>query len=136
MRTGTDGHRWIGKAIENGALHTWGKGYTEWGGWNRLIGLWTAFEPIAQAMGEQDHGTGETRKRWLLPLLQELDFNEITHPDDIEPNATLFAEMMEGRRSRFSIDKRMYRKNGDPIWVRVTVSALEEEDASSLVAKP
>jgi PAS domain S-box-containing protein len=59
--------------------------------------------------------------------LRELDFNEITHPDDIEPNATLFTEMMEGRRSRFSIDKRMYRKDGDPIWVRVTVSALEPD---------
>jgi PAS domain S-box-containing protein len=59
--------------------------------------------------------------------LRELDFNEITHPDDIEPNATLFAEMMEGRRSRFSIDKRMSRKDGRSIWVRVTVSALEHD---------
>jgi len=59
--------------------------------------------------------------------LRGLDFNEITHRDDIEPNATLFTDMMEGRRSGFSVDKRMYRKDGSPIWVRVTVSALEHE---------
>ena len=59
--------------------------------------------------------------------LRGLNFNEITHRDDIEPNATLFAELMEGRRSRFSVDKRMYRKDGLPIWVRVTVSALEPD---------
>jgi len=59
--------------------------------------------------------------------LQDVDFNEITHRDDIEPNAMLFAELMEGRRTRFSVDKRMYRKDGLPIWVRVTVSALEDE---------
>jgi PAS domain-containing protein len=35
--------------------------------------------------------------------------------------------MMEGRRSRFSIDKRMSRKDGRSIWVRVTVSALEHD---------
>jgi len=59
--------------------------------------------------------------------LRVLDFNGITHRDDIEPNATLFTEMMEGRRSRFSVDKRMYRKDGYQIWVRVTVSALEKD---------
>lgn len=59
--------------------------------------------------------------------LQGITFNEITHRDDIEPNATLFAEMMEGLRDRFSLDKRMYRKDGLPIWVRLTASALERD---------
>lgn len=59
--------------------------------------------------------------------LRGLNFNEITHRDDVELNASLFAEMMEGGRSRFSVDKRIYRKDGLPIWVRVTVSALEHD---------
>ncbi|MGH2752417.1 MAG: PAS domain S-box protein [Actinomycetota bacterium] len=59
--------------------------------------------------------------------LRDLDFNTITHRDDIEPNATLFRELMEGRRLRFSVDKRIYRRDGLPIWVRVTVAALSDE---------
>ncbi|CAN5680662.1 hypothetical protein BH20ACT23_BH20ACT23_26680 [soil metagenome] len=46
--------------------------------------------------------------------LQGLNFNAITHRDDIEPNATLFAEMMEGRRARFSVDKRMIARTAFP----------------------
>src|SRR5690606_29233989 len=43
--------------------------------WNRLTGAWTAFKSAAAATGsDADPGTGLTREKWLLPLIQELGY--------------------------------------------------------------
>lgn len=48
--------------------------------WNRLLGVWVAFEDARQALPEADLGTSLTRERWLLPLFQELGYGRVqTH---------------------------------------------------------
>ncbi len=46
--------------------------------WNRLSGLWGAFQAARDRLGPTDAGTTLTRERWLLPLFQELGFGRLS----------------------------------------------------------
>ena len=52
--------------------------------WNRLNGLWAAFQAARGRLGKSDAGTTLTRERWLLPLFQELGFGRLTTTKAVE----------------------------------------------------
>ncbi|HQF62362.1 MAG TPA: N-6 DNA methylase [Anaerolineaceae bacterium] len=54
--------------------------------WNRLQGLWGAFETARARLGPADAGTTLTRERWLLPLFQELGFGRLNTARAVEIN--------------------------------------------------
>jgi formate hydrogenlyase transcriptional activator len=56
--------------------------------------------------------------------LCQLSFLEITHEDDRARNAVLIAELLEGSRQQFQIEKRYRRKDGQLIWVSNNVSLV------------
>jgi formate hydrogenlyase transcriptional activator len=56
--------------------------------------------------------------------LQALTFVDITHPDYREANWALAAELLEGKRQQFQIEKQYRRKDGSLIWVRNNVSLV------------
>jgi len=56
--------------------------------------------------------------------LRGMAFYEFTHPGDIEPDATLFRDMLTGRREGYQIEKRYLRKSGEVMWGRLSVSLL------------
>jgi formate hydrogenlyase transcriptional activator len=56
--------------------------------------------------------------------LRALSFVEITHADYREANWALAAELLEGKRRQFQIEKRYKRKDGSLIWVRNSVSLV------------
>ena len=56
--------------------------------------------------------------------LQERTFAELTHPDDLKSSVELYAELMNGRRGRYGVEKRYLRKDGTVRWVRPTVSLI------------
>jgi hypothetical protein len=45
--------------------------------WKRLLGAWIAFRTAADTLPEGDAGTTLTRERWLLILLQELEYGRL-----------------------------------------------------------
>jgi diguanylate cyclase (GGDEF)-like protein/PAS domain S-box-containing protein len=49
-------------------------------------------------------------------------FSSFTHPDDIEPNRSLYQDLVAGRITHFQLEKRYLRKDGGVIWVDLTVS--------------
>ncbi|MDQ2776047.1 MAG: PAS domain S-box protein [Acidobacteriota bacterium] len=51
-------------------------------------------------------------------------FVEITHPDDVDTNRQLYRDLVEHRIPQFEYEKRFLSRNGDPVWVHVTVSAV------------
>jgi len=53
-------------------------------------------------------------------------FREITHPDDLQKNLSNMKDLIEGRISKFSIDKRYFRKDGSLGWVKLWVSPMWE----------
>ncbi len=54
--------------------------------------------------------------------LAALTFLDVTFEDDRPLNAALAAELYEGKRQQFKLEKRYRRKDGQLIWVRNTVS--------------
>lgn len=54
--------------------------------------------------------------------LQARDF---THPDDLQADMELLAELREGRREDFSLEKRFIHKDGHTIWGRLTVTEVD-----------
>jgi PAS domain S-box-containing protein len=56
--------------------------------------------------------------------LTKLTFLELTFEDDRKRNRALVAELIDGKRSQFQIEKRYRRKDGRLIWVRNNVSLV------------
>jgi PAS domain S-box-containing protein len=51
-------------------------------------------------------------------------FQEITHPDDLEPNVRLMHELVTSARPSFSMEKRYLRSDGVWLWTNLTVSLV------------
>jgi PAS domain S-box-containing protein len=56
--------------------------------------------------------------------LRALQFLDITHEDYREANRALIAELVEGKRPQFQIEKKYRRKDGSAIWVSNNVSLV------------
>ncbi len=62
--------------------------------------------------------------------LAGLDFRMITHPDDQEADARLFAEVVAGGRDDYTLEKRYIHKNGEPVHASLAVSAVRAPDGA------
>ena len=61
-----------------------------------------------------------------------LHFATVTHPDDLDTDASLFAELVSGRRDYYQIEKRYYRKDGGLVWADLTVSLVRNDGGEPL----
>src|ERR1043165_6629219 len=59
--------------------------------------------------------------------LGQRTFADITHPDDLESNRALTAQLLAGEVSTYTVEKRYVTKAGDPIWVDLTVTAVRDD---------
>jgi diguanylate cyclase (GGDEF)-like protein/PAS domain S-box-containing protein len=63
-----------------------------------------------------------------------VSFTEFTHPEDVGASKQLYKELLDDERSSYRYDKRYVRKDGEVIWVRVTVwsdgSAAESDQVA------
>ncbi|MGD0617486.1 MAG: PAS domain S-box protein [Bryobacteraceae bacterium] len=78
-----------------------------------LNGRFLATNPVYQKM------VGYSEEELLA-----LSFLDITHADYREINRALAAELLEGKREQFQIEKQYRRKDGALIWVRNNVSLV------------
>jgi PAS domain S-box-containing protein len=60
--------------------------------------------------------------------LKELTIRDITHPDDVLESAEKRNDLRAGRISKFSLEKRFIRKDGNVIFGRITVSAIRDQE--------
>jgi PAS domain S-box-containing protein len=56
--------------------------------------------------------------------LVDKPWTELTHPDDVAENQRLVERLRSGKTHRFQLEKRFIRKDGVPVWARVTVSVV------------
>lgn len=61
-------------------------------------------------------------------------FRDITHPDDLSDEERLLAELVDGSRSVYHLEKRYIRKSGETVWVRLTCTLLEAWDSMHYTA--
>jgi PAS domain S-box-containing protein len=93
----------------------------------------TIFEQAAMGVAEIDTRTGRfihVNQRYadILGLtiaeMLETDFQSITHPDDLDEDLNHMALLVKGEIKEFSLEKRYIRKDGNHVWVNLTVSPL------------
>jgi diguanylate cyclase (GGDEF)-like protein/PAS domain S-box-containing protein len=54
--------------------------------------------------------------------LLRMRFTEYTHPSHTQIDASLFQEMVDGKRNAYQLEKRYIRKDGEIVWGRLTRS--------------
>lgn len=62
--------------------------------------------------------------------LLQLDFQHISHPDDLAQDLAQMQRLHAGEISEFRMEKRYFHKSGQEVWVDLSVSALWERDAT------
>jgi PAS domain S-box-containing protein len=60
--------------------------------------------------------------------LLKMNFQDITHPDDLKSDLAHLAKMNAGLSDSYAIEKRYVRKNGSPVWVSLRVSSVRDQD--------
>ena len=58
--------------------------------------------------------------------MEKLTFQEITHPDDLENDLQQVERLLVGEIEFYSLEKRYYKKNGQIVWINLTVSLLRK----------
>ena len=58
--------------------------------------------------------------------LLNLTYVDITHPDDREVDIALNQELLDGETNSFIEEKRYIRKNGDVVWVQLSVAVVRD----------
>jgi len=62
--------------------------------------------------------------------LLNLKFQDITHPDDIDTDLTLYQQLLDGRKESYSLEKRYICKDSSTVWINLTVRVIREEDGT------
>jgi diguanylate cyclase (GGDEF)-like protein/PAS domain S-box-containing protein len=57
---------------------------------------------------------------------------EITHPDDLDPAASLSKEMFAGENEGYRVEKRYVTRGGATVWVQLSVSLVRDRDGTPL----
>ena len=63
--------------------------------------------------------------------LLSMDFQSVTHPDDLQRNLVLTARLMRGEMDHYDLEKRCLHKQGHVIWVQFTVSMVRDSDQNA-----
>ncbi|HEX7816649.1 PAS domain S-box protein [Dyella sp.] len=64
--------------------------------------------------------------------LQQLDFQRLTHPDDLSSDLDLVDDLLQGRRNSYQMAKRYFRKDGRIVWARLAVSLVRDEASNPM----
>ncbi|MCC2639532.1 MAG: sensor diguanylate cyclase, partial [Moraxellaceae bacterium] len=59
--------------------------------------------------------------------LLRLDFQHITHPDDLEADLGLLDDLLAGRIPDYTLEKRYRHKDGHYVWVALTAALMRDE---------
>jgi PAS domain S-box-containing protein len=62
--------------------------------------------------------------------LLSLDFQAITHPDDLDADLALLGRLVAGEIPSYSMDKRYIRKDGRTVWINLSVSVVREPNGT------
>jgi PAS domain S-box-containing protein len=55
---------------------------------------------------------------------------DITHPDDLESSVAEDEHLRSGKADSYEVEKRYVRKDGTPVWVHITGTAVRRNDGS------
>ncbi len=64
--------------------------------------------------------------------LLQLDFQRLTHPEDMEADLGLVADLLAGRRMSYQLDKRYFHRSGRTIYAHLSVSLVRDAKGEPL----
>jgi PAS domain S-box-containing protein len=64
--------------------------------------------------------------------LGHMTFQDVTHPDDLERDVSLAEAVLRGELESYQLEKRYIRKDGEAVWVNLTVSLVRSESGVPL----
>ena len=91
------------------------------------------FEQAAVGVALIDTRTGQFAKinqrycdivGYTMEEMGKLTFQNITHPEDVETDLQNMNLLRQGKITESSVEKRYYHKNGQTVWVNLTISPL------------
>ena len=62
--------------------------------------------------------------------LKQLTWAELTHPDDLDLDVTQFQRVLAGEINCYALDKRFVHKNGQIIWIHLSVDCVRRTDGA------
>lgn len=62
--------------------------------------------------------------------LLSIDFQTITHPDDLAKDLDHVRALLDGKIDTYQMEKRYFHKNGDIVWVLLSVSLVRSSDGT------
>jgi PAS domain S-box-containing protein len=69
--------------------------------------------------------------RYGREQLLALNFQQITHPDDLENDLSYVDRLIRGDADHYAIEKRYIRGDGQVVWAYLTVAIVRNEDGSN-----
>jgi len=94
--------------------------------------------PVAMALVGDDFRLSEVNDAFCrltgysAEELAEMTFADITHPDDVDADLRLARRVFAAEVPSYSIDKRYIRKDGEIIWIALSVSVIRDESGRVL----
>lgn len=62
--------------------------------------------------------------------LLEIDFQTITHPDDLDLDLDYLRQMLDAKITSYQMEKRYFHKDGEVVWILLTVSLVWNADGT------
>lgn len=62
--------------------------------------------------------------------LQQLRFQDITPPEDLDTDIVLMREALDNKRDTYELEKRYIRRDGSVVWASLTVGCVRKPDHS------
>ncbi|MGC0839509.1 diguanylate cyclase [Pantoea agglomerans] len=85
------------------------------------------------------HGSWQQVNRSLCQILgypaeelKRLTFQQITHPDDLSLDLQQVSRLLAGEIDTYTLEKRYFRKDGEIVWARLTVSLVRDGNQEPL----
>jgi len=70
--------------------------------------------------------------RYKLEELEKLTWMDLTYKDDFKEDLERFNKLIKGELKSYSLEKRMVRKDGEIIWIKLTVVRVDDENGNFL----
>lgn len=66
--------------------------------------------------------------------LMGMTFQDVTHPDDLEADMSLYQKLLASEIDHYVLEKRYFQKNGSSVWINLTVSLVRDDQGTPLYA--
>ena len=71
---------------------------------------------------------------YSIEALQGMHFSDVTHPDDLEREQDLAAELVNGEVESYELEKRFIGNDGTTFWTHTTVSRRDDPAGTQIIA--